>query len=295
MMPTGPLTPFRNGPVSEIRGRATDVAREASPWIRSLARAGYAAKGVQYGTIGLLAAMAALGHDGGRTTDSKGALRAIHEQPFGQALLGVMAFGLAGYALWRFVEAVADPEHDGAGAKGVLKRIGRFANGVLHAGLVVYAIDLLSGEALGGSGNGDEAARSWTARLMSWDGGAWLVGAAGVAFFAFAVKEMFTAWTAKLDAQLDLHDMPARTRTWTVHLSRFGIAARALVFALVGVFLVTAAFQTDPSRAKGLGEALGSLRAWTFGGVILGVVAFGLVAYGAYELVEARYRRIQPV
>jgi hypothetical protein len=279
--------------VSEIRGRALDAARETRPWIRALARAGYAAKGVQYGTIGLLAAMAALGDGDGRTTDSKGALREIHDQPFGQALLGVMAFGLAGYAVWRFVEAVADPEHDSRGTKGILKRVGRFANGLLHAALVVYAIGLLSGAALGGSGSGDEAARSWSASLMAWPGGAWLVGAAGVGFVVFAVKEMFTAWTAKLDEQLELDDLPPRTRSLTVQLSRFGIASRAVVFALVGVFLATAAIRTDPSRAKGLGEALGSVRAWSFGGVILGVIAVGLVAYGAYEMVEAKYRRIQ--
>lgn len=88
MMPTGPtLTPFRNAHATEIRERAVDVAREARPWIRALARAGYVAKGVPYGTSGLLAAMAALGDGGGRTTDSKGVLREIHEQPFGQALL----------------------------------------------------------------------------------------------------------------------------------------------------------------------------------------------------------------
>ena len=103
-------------PISEIRGRAVHAAREASPWIRRLARAGYVAKGVQYGTIGLLAALAAVGDHDGRTTDSKGVLHELHRQPFGQLLLAIMAFGLAGYAVWRFVEGVFDPEHRGASA-----------------------------------------------------------------------------------------------------------------------------------------------------------------------------------
>ena len=129
---------------------------------------------------------------------------------------------------------------------------------------------------------------------MSWDAGVWIVGAVGVAFVAFAAKEMFCAWTAKLDQQLDLQRMRGRMRKVTIELSRFGIASRALVFALVGVFLVIAAARTDPSRAKGLGEALGSVQAWSFGTFVLGAVALGLIAYGLYELVEARYRRIQP-
>jgi hypothetical protein len=210
-------------------------------------------------------------------------------------MLGLMALGLAGYALWRFVEAILDPEHAAPGAKGALKRVGKFVNGLIHSALVVYAIGLITGAALGSSGRDGEEARSWTARLMSWDGGAWVVGAAGVAFVLFAGNELKKAWSCKLDEHLDLHRVNARMQTWIVQLSRFGLAARGVVFALVGVFLVTAAVRSNPSRAKGLGEALGSVRAWSFGSVLLGIIALGLVAYGLYELVEAKYRRIQPV
>jgi hypothetical protein len=288
-----------SSPISEVRGRVADVAREAKPaarsWVEKLARAGYAAKGVQYGTSGLLAALAAVGAGSGRTTDSKGVIRELYGQPYGQALVALMAFGLAGYALWRFVEAILDPEHDAQGFKGILKRVGRFANGVLHVGLVVFAIGLLSGAAFGTGADGGQEAKSWSARLMSWPGGVWVVGAAGVGFVGFAVKEMFTAWTCKLDDHLDLGRAPSRARRWAVQLSRFGIASRAGVFALVGVFLLVAAIRTDPNSAKGLGEALGEVRAWSFGGALLAVIAAGLIAYGAYQTFEARYRRIQAV
>jgi hypothetical protein len=287
-----------SGPISEIRGRVVSIAHDAEPaarsWASTLARAGYAAKGVQYGTIGLLAAMAAIGSDGGRTTDSKGVLREIHERSFGEALLALMAFGLAGHALWRFVEAVLDPEHAAKGTKGALKRVGRFANGLLHAGLVVYAIGLLSGAALGSDDGSGEAAKSWSAQLMSWPGGVWVVGGAGVFLLGFAAKEMFTAWTCEPDERLDLGRLSLRARRWAVQLSRFGIAARAVVFALVGAFLIVASMRTDPNSAKGLGETLAAVRAWTFGGVLLGAIAVGLMAYGVYQLAEARYR-IQPV
>ena len=98
---------------------ARRAGREARPWVRPLARAGYAAKGVLYITIGILAAMAAFGGGGdGATTGSKGAIRAIQEQPFGQVLLVLLTVGLAGYALWRFVQAILDPEGEGTDAKG---------------------------------------------------------------------------------------------------------------------------------------------------------------------------------
>lgn len=269
-------------------------ARAARPWIRGLARAGYAAKGVQYGTIGLLAAMAALGTKGGDTTDSKGALDTLGEQPFGKALIVLMAIGLAGYALWRFVEAILDPEQVCRGATGVLKRVGRFGNGILHSMLVVYAIGLLTGDAQHGATHDGEVARSWSARVMAWPGGVWLIGAIGLGFVAFAIAELVKAWKAHLDEQLDLSPLRASRRDLAIQMSRFGMAARAVVFALVGAFLVMAALRTQPGRAKGLGEALRVVQGWTFGWLVLAVIALGLIAYGAYELIEARYRRIQP-
>lgn len=274
------------------RNAAKAAQVEAAPWIRGLARAGFVAKGIQYATIGLLAAMAAIGDRSGRTTDAKGALTEIHAQPFGKVLLGLMAIGLAGYAVWRFVEAILDPEHRGHGATGALKRVGKFGNGLLHTALVVYAVGVLTGMALG---DPDDGTKSWTGRILSWDLGAWLVGAVGIGIIVFAIVQAKKAWSCDLDKHLDLGKLRDGARRAVVQLSRFGIAARAFVFALVGAFLVSAAFRSDPNRAKGLGDTLAAVRAWTFGGAVLGVVAVGLIAYGVYELVEARYRRIQPV
>ena len=268
-------------------GRA---AREARPWIERLARAGYASRGVLYLTIGLLALLAAFGNSGGETTTSKGALREIQQQPFGQILLLLMIVGLAGYALWRFVQSILDPEHEGTDPKAIAKRVAWFVIGVLHVGLVVYAVGLLTGAALGGGGG----TQSWTAKLMAWDpGGRLLVGIVGALVTAFALYQIVKAWKAKLDERLSLGQLEATTRRWVVGISRFGMAARGVVFAILGAFLVVAALRTDPSRARGLGQALGTLQAQSYGSILLGAAALGLVAYGIYEFVEARYRRIQ--
>jgi hypothetical protein len=282
--------PTVNDAKTAIRSPA---AHAAGPWIAKLARAGYVAKGVQYGTIGLLAALAAVGSVGGETTDSKGAIEKLGEQPFGEALVVLMAFGLGGYALWRFVEAALDPEHDCKGVTGLLKRIGRFGNGALHSALVVYAIGLLTGSARHANGHDGDAARSWSAEVMAWPGGVWLIGAIGLGLMVFGGAELVKAWKSKLDEQLDLSRMRARGRRVAVQLGRFGIAARGVVFGLVGGFLSFAALRTEPRQAKGLGEALHAVQGWTLGWVLLAAIAIGLIAFGAYELLEARYRRIQ--
>lgn len=261
-----------------------------------LARAGYAARGVLSCTIGVLAVMAALGTSGGKTTDSKGALREIYAQPFGQVLLGIVAAGLFGYSVWLFVQGIVDPERSARrGKKGVLVRLGRVIAGLLHVGLGIYATSVVTGVALGDDDkSGDEAARSWTARLLGWDSiGVVIVAAFGVFVIGLGVWDIYKAAKGDLDDRLDLSRLSAASRKVLVDLSRFGLAARAVVFLLIGAFFILAGVSTDPRKAHGLAETLGRIRELPFGRPLLFVVAFGFVAYGLFQVIEARYRRIR--
>lgn len=151
---------------------------------------------------------------------------------------------------------------------------------------------MLTGAALGD----EHGAKGWVARIMAWDPfGKWVVGAAGLFFLGGAVYEIYLAARAKLDRQLDLGKLGPTSRRIVVDTSRFGIAARGVVSALVGVGLVVAAVHADPSRAQDVAEALDTVRRWSYGHLVLGLVAFGLASYGIYEIIEARFRRIRPV
>ena len=106
----------------------------ANPWAERLFRLGYAAKGLVYAIVGWLAALAALGPSG-RTTGTRGALRSLLKQPFGRILLGLVALGLSGYVLWRFVQAIMDTENKGTDAKGIILRLSYAGNGLIYGGL----------------------------------------------------------------------------------------------------------------------------------------------------------------
>src|SRR5215208_2228583 len=120
---------LRTSSASKTMTATPDVA----PWIERMARVGYTAKGILYITIGYLAARAALGR-GGRVTDTQGALQVVNGSESGRAVLLLIAAGLIGYAVWRLVEAVADPERRGTGLKGILLRLGFALRGAFHAG-----------------------------------------------------------------------------------------------------------------------------------------------------------------
>lgn len=284
---------------------ATATARQLSPWIERLARVGYAAKGLVYLIVGGLAARAALGA-GGRTTDSRGALATIGEGAFGKLTLAVIALGLLGYAAWRLIAAATDAEGKGGEAKGIAARLGGAGRGLLYAGLALQALRLMRGAGSGGGtgaaagtstgagagAGGESGAEDWTARLMAAPLGRWLVAAVALGILGYALYQLYRAYASKVRKHLDLSRLSAQAQQMVVAVGRFGIGARGVVFVVIGWLLLRAARQSDATEASGVGEALRTLERQPSGKWLLAVVALGLVAYGLYQFVNARYRRI---
>lgn len=275
----------QNLPSRNVEQTARQMA--ADPWVERLARFGIASKGIVYAIVGVLAAQAAFGA-GGKTTDTKGALATIVTQPFGKFLLTLVAIGLLGYVLWRFIQAFLDPERKGTNAKGLFQRLGYFISGAIYAGLALTATRLI----LGSGGGGGNSTSDWTARLLAQPFGQWLVGTLGAIVIGMGFHQFYKAYSAKFRQDLKWQEMSDAERTWATRAGRFGHAARGVVFSIIGFFLIQAARQSDPNQARGLGGALAALAQQPYGPWILAVVAIGLVAYGIYLLVEARYRRV---
>ena len=271
----------------DARLRAKDAARSARPWMERLARLGYATEGAVYTLIGLLAAGAAFG-TGGRATGQRGALEVVAGGPFGGVLLGLIVVGFLGYALWRSVQAIADPDGEGNDVKALGKRVGYGVSALVYAGLAFSAAELVLGTASHG-GSPDE----WTALLLSWPLGQVLVVGVGAAVVGVGLHELYQAYKADFLKCIKLGEMGEKVRKWTERWGRLGIAARGMVFGIVGVFLIRAALQYDPQQARGLGGALQTLAQQPLGRWLLGAVALGLVAYGLFMLSVARYRHIR--
>jgi len=269
-----------------------DIASgEVAPWIERLARVGFAAKGVLYLTVGALTTLAALGMGGTRGTDSRGAMGNLLDTPFGRPLLAVIALGLVGYAVWRIIEGIKDPEHRGTSAKGIALRIGSVARGLIHLGLAYTAASLALWQRDSGGGQGQQA-KHWTARALDLPGGVYVVWAAAAGFAGYGLYQLYKAWKSKLTKQLQLGGLTAGSRRFVIGVSRFGIAARGIVLGMIGVMLARAASAEDAREAGGIRESLRAL-AQELGGWPFVAIAVGLGAYGIYQLINAKYRRIQ--
>lgn len=257
-----------------------------SPWVEPLGRLGLVAKGVLYAVIGLLAIQVARG---GReeSPDKGGALRAIAEQPFGKGLLVLLAAGLAAHTLWRLAQAVLDRDGEGEGPKGLAKRAGALGKAGWYGILCGLTVSTLVGN---GSGDGDEQRQ--TAGVFERPFGRYLVYAAGLAFLGAAVFNGYRAITCQFNKQLETGRMSDAEEKAATGIGVLGHLARFVVFGLIGLFLVRAAWEFDPKRARGLDGALLEVAQAPYGGLLLGAVAVGLLAYAVYCFVQARYRRV---
>jgi hypothetical protein len=260
------------------------VPRDVSPWIARLARVGFVAKGVLYMLIGGLAALAALGHGGKADPDKQDALATLFRAPFGRVLLGVIAVGMAAYALWKLVDGIRDPARRGA-----IHRIGAIGIAGFTIAIAYSAAMLALANRHGASSS--EKSEHWTAKALALPYGVYLLWAIAGGLVLYGLYQLACAIRAKLDEDLDLGRLSDGARRAVVGVSRFGIAARGVVFCTIGVLLGRAAQHHDPQQAGGLRDSLRELLAlgrWPFV-----TIAFGLAAYGIYELVNARYRRIR--
>lgn len=269
-----------------VNSTSTPDHRDA---ISAFARMGYAARGIVYVLVGGLAALAAFGQ-GGQTQGSRGALERVLTAPFGKVLLGIIAVGLIGYAMWRTIQAVKDADHHGIGAKGLAIRAGLMVSAVTHLMLAFFATSLIFqfGGSSGDSGGGSQGMAVW---LMQQPFGRWLVGAVGLVIIGAGIAHAIKGYKAKFHKHFA---MPKRTQQWAYPVCRFGLVIRGIVFVIVGSFFIIAAYQFNPDQAGGTAQVFSMLRSQAYGQWLLAIVAVGLFAFGLYSLLAAIYRRINP-
>ena len=248
-----------------------------------LARLGFAVKGAVYLILGLLALLAGLGERGGRITDTHGAIATVLGQPYGRAVVAVLALGLALYSMWRFLEAFADANRIGTRASAIGKRIGWAFSGVGY-GLVALDAGRL---ALQWRSGGTRPPATLTGLPIA----PWLVTVVGIGIIVYAAMEIRRALAPRFSERLNIGRVAREGGRLVVGISRTGIAARAIVMAALGVVLLRARSAAAAANSD-MADSLRLVAALPSGKWGLVLVAAGLMAYGVYMVVHAKYRHI---
>jgi hypothetical protein len=276
----------------DVKERSRHALEKASrsTWLERTARWGLVVRGVLYVVVAVIVVQVARGHREQRA-DRNGALYAVLHQPFGRLLLLALAVGMAGYAIWRFVEAIVGPAGDHEdGTKALGKRGLYAARGLIYTAFFLSAIKLLVwSNAPEGS---DRAESDWTARVLGWPGGRWIVVLVGVAIIIGGLCLGGQGLLGGFRDRLKSGEMSTVQRRSIVVAGAVGMTARSVVAVLIGAFLIGAANHHDPNRAVGIDGAIKRLAARPWGPTVLVLVAAGLAAYGLYSFAEARFRRV---
>lgn len=253
-----------------------------------LGRIGFAAQGVLYGVVAVIAAAVALGSEKS-TADQSGALGSLADSAPGTVLLVLLAAGLGAMAAFRLIEVLTGPTRGGGGddAKQRLERVASAVRFVIYGGLFATAIGLLAGS--GGAGSNEDKT---TSTVFDLPGGVVLVFGAGLVVVGVGLYQGYRSASTSFEEDVDTARMSPRMRRLARVLGVGGHAARAIVFVLIGAFLVKAAVEYDPKEAVGLDGALQEIAQQSYGSALLLLVAAGLFVFGAYCLLEARYRKL---
>ncbi|MFG2573765.1 DUF1206 domain-containing protein [Streptomyces sp. NPDC048481] len=271
----------RNGRAGAERAARGSVTKGA-------AKAGFAARGVIYLLVGLLALQIAFG-DTKEEADRQGALAEISEKPFGSVVLWALGVGLVGMALWRLSEAVFGAVGaDGRSAKKRLVALGR----CVFYSFVAYSVLAFAAGSGSGGGSSDEQSRDVTARVLELSGGQWIVGVAGVGIVVAGLWIAARAVMRSYHKKLRLGEMSPRVRRLVDVTGVGGGGTRGLVFAAAGVFAVRAAVEYEPDKAKGLDDTLRSFAGTPAGPGLLACVAAGLMLFGLFSFAMARWRKV---
>jgi len=261
--------------------------------VEGLARFGYATRGLIYFVIGFLTILLAFGY-GGKTTDQQGAIATIGKQPFGRLLLWLVLIGLVCYSLWGFIRAILNPLHKTHDVKGFAVRVGYFVSGVAYATLVLPTYGLISGGSQPAqNGVQQDQIQKFAAAVLAIPSGKWLVGIIGIIVILIGLYQIIQGFMPIFEKQIILINLTPIQVKRVNFLGRFGTVSRGVIFSVIGMFLVYAAYMSNSKLAKGFDGTITSILQQPFGRWFMGIIALGLISLGLYSFCVGIFFRLK--
>lgn len=246
---------------------------------------GHLSLAVVHVTMGLLAGLVALGLRG-EAPDARVVVRAIRELPFGPALLLAVSVGALCLVAWRLLQAFWDIENKGRSFMGICHRVRFFFGAAFYMTIPVLFVRMLMGYQ---PGSGEQLAKEAASAVIGFPFGWSIVLGTGMGFLSSGVFYLYKMCRGNFEGVFRCDEMTDRQRKLCFALGRLGCASRGVIFSVIGYYLIVAGWNVDPRQVEGQAGAMQIIARQPFGPMMLGIVALGLIAFGAYSLAEMRY------
>jgi hypothetical protein len=129
--------------------------------------------------------------------------------------------------------------------------------------------------------------------LATKPGGQLVVAIIALVVVVVGISQIYQGARPSFEKQFRPYALSTYRRMWIVRLGRIGYPARGLVFTLIGLFLLLAAVNNNPSQAQGIDGVLAALMHQSFGPWLLGLVALGLVVFGIFSAMCGFWLRLR--
>jgi hypothetical protein len=262
------------------------IAAEVKPWVKRIAQAGYVAKGIVYVLLGLLGFMAAFELNGKTNNQATqtGTLQYLKELPAGAILLLLLAIGLLCYSTWRVIQTFYNPNGED---KKWPKRLRYFFSGLAYLALAYTALRAVFQDS---SGNGDQN-QKLAGELMGQPLGQVLVGLAGLIFAAVGIYQIYYGLSEKYKKHVQELSLQSDQSSLLLRSGKIGYISRGIVWLVIAFLFIRAALHSSASEAGNTGKAFQFVENISFGSYLLGALGLGLIAYGVFNFIRARFER----
>ncbi len=252
--------------------------------LQRLRQAGFFMKGAVYCILGALAAIAAFGA-GGKVGGKEGVMHFLLQMPLGKILVGMVALGLAAYSLWRFYSAYQDPRSDDDEKRWGAKL--RYVYSGLFYGAIAYSF---AKPLFSGSSSGGDKKKAMLGKLLATDWGEWVIGAIALLVAGQAIFQFYIGYKGKFMKKIDDH--PGSAYNWVKYIGRIGYYSRFVVFGILSYLLVRVILDNNADAYDGTKGVFYHLLSYDYGNVLMGAVALGLLGYGIFSILIARYSNL---
>jgi hypothetical protein len=271
---------------SQVGGTKSTAERVAQNSVfERFARAGYVGSGLVHLLIGYIAIRLAFGGGDG-AADQSGAMAELAARPGGRIVLWACVVVFVMMGVWRLAEATfgsaSRPESGDAKDK-AFDRIKALSLAVVYFAFALTAF----GFARGSGRSSSEQNASFTARLMEST-----IGKIALIVGALIIIGVGAYHAHKGISRNFTDDLKGNTGQAVRGLGLVGYVAKGLSIGVIGVLMILAVFQSQPDKASGLDGAIKTLGAQPFGAVLLVVAGVGIIVYGLYSFVMARYAKM---